>query len=87
LLCTSDFLIISILFLLTKIANRLVNPTAIIPRFVDIRNSVEWNKKSPRNPMALIMVPIIIDFTVLSFDIMKPEVGPNTFGYNIYIII
>ena len=28
--------------------------------------------------MALIVVPIINDFEVLSFDIMKPEVGPNT---------
>ena len=54
------------------------NPMAIIPRVVDMRNSVEWNKKSPRNPMALIVVPIINDFEILSFDIMKPEVGPNT---------
>ena len=28
--------------------------------------------------MALIIVPIINDFEVLSLDIMKPEVGPNT---------
>ena len=54
------------------------NPTERIPRFVDIRNSVEWNKKSPKNPAALVIVPIINDFADPTFDIMKPDKGPNT---------
>ena len=69
--------------IITFIAPTLVNdnPVDRIARFAETSISLEWNINRPRKPLAVIIVPAIIGFTDPSFDIMKPEVGPNTNRY------
>jgi len=53
-------------------------PVARIPRFIDSRNSVEWNKKIQKKPMAPTIVPNMSGFMEPNLDIITPDAGPTT---------
>lgn len=53
------------------------NPAAIIARFIDTRNAVEWNRRRLKNPMAVITLPRMVGLTFPSLEIIIPDDGAN----------
>jgi len=66
--------------MVTFIAPTFVNdkPVERIARFADTAEVVEWNMSRPKNPAEVMQAPAITGFIDPSFDMIKPEVGPNT---------
>ena len=65
--------------MVTFIAPTFVNdkPVERIARSVDINKGAEWKTKRPKNPAEVMDVPAMTGFIDPSFEIIKPDVGPN----------
>jgi hypothetical protein len=66
--------------MVTFIAPTFVNdkPVQRIARFAHSDKVVEWNIRRPKNPAEVMDAPAMTGFIDPSFDIIKPDVGPNT---------
>ena len=58
-------------------------PIAIMIRLIVIDNSDKWNKNRLKKPTEEIILPIIVGFTLPSFEIKNPEIIATKNSINI----